>query len=78
VVIHRHSKFIDLHEPGCDGPAFYSLYMIDGYPSRHIDDILLLDGTKPEVGKPIRCGTCGKHWTNLEISGILVVDSFFM
>ncbi len=63
------------HKSGCGGPAFYSLKMggaYNGYPSSHVDDILTLNGEKPEIGKPLMCGTCGEVWEMVE-SMIIVV-----
>ena len=57
------------HTHGCGCPAFYSLKMcgaFNAYPSSHINDIQTLSGEKPEVGKPLLCGTCGEVWHMLE------------
>ena len=57
------------HKYGCGGPAFYSLARggaFNAYPSSHVNDIQTLAGGKPPVDEPLRCGTCGEVWHEIE------------
>lgn len=58
----------DGEDGGCGEVAFYTLAPLRNFnrlPSANVADIEMLDGTKPEIGKLLTCGNCGKVWTRV-------------
>lgn len=45
----------------CGKTAFYVKHIMPSGSIVYASDIILLDGTQPEAGSPIICGSCGEN-----------------
>jgi hypothetical protein len=70
----RKPKYKVMHEGGCERVAFYShVDHSDGNKQLKSEDIVLVDGSTPKAGDPIKCSSCGgsmKKWWKYEEIGI--------
>jgi hypothetical protein len=57
------------HRGGCGKVAFYSLVKPKPRKTLFAEEIILINGTKPKIGKPVGpCGSCGGTLNSLTIS----------
>jgi len=74
----RRPIYHTLDDDGCAGIAFYSCAKGGEFgllPSSNVNDIQMPDGTKPPIGKPLRCGACGEIWSKTIKQSIMLVVS---